>query len=74
MLTLQEIRSSTRKELLHELTAAQKKLLELRMGVHTKHQKDTSLVKKQKRFVGQLMTVLRDMDHEEKVKKATVID
>ena len=62
MLTLQEIRSSTKKELLHELVTLQKNVVPLRMGIKTKHQKDTSLAQKHKRCIAQILTVLKEQE------------
>lgn len=69
MLTIQELRSSTKKELLQELAAAQKQLLAVRMGIKTKHQKDTSLMKKTKATIARVKTLLREMKSEEASKK-----
>ncbi|MFH0820791.1 MAG: 50S ribosomal protein L29 [Candidatus Peregrinibacteria bacterium] len=74
MLTLNELRSSSRKELLNELAVAQKELLQTHMGVVTKHKKDTSQQKKQKSYVAQIFTVLKEMDMEEAVKKANSVE
>ena len=73
MLTFQELHSSTRKELLLELVTARKDLLQVRLGLRTKHQKDTSLSKKQKAYVAQILTVLSQMNLEDKVKQAKEI-
>lgn len=68
MLSIQELRSSTQKELLQELTNAEKQLLQIRMGVKTKHQKDTSLIKKTKATIARIKSLLREMELEEAVK------
>lgn len=73
MLTVQELRSTTKKELLHELTNARKELVKVQMGVRTKSTKDTSLVKKHKAFISNILTVIKEIDLEEAVKDANKI-
>ena len=74
MLTLNELRSSSRKELLHELVTAQKSLLQTRMGVRTKHQKDTSLSKKHQAYVARISTIIVEKDMEERIAKAKELE
>ncbi len=73
MLTLQELQSLTRKELLQELEKASKELAHLRISVRTKNQKDTSLVFRTKQMIARIKTQLKEMDLEEIVKKAPSI-
>ncbi|MBN2095804.1 50S ribosomal protein L29 [Candidatus Peregrinibacteria bacterium] len=68
MLTIQELRSSTEKELLQELIAARNNALKVRVNSKTKHEKDIAKVQKAKRYVAQILTVLREVDGEEKSK------
>lgn len=65
MLTIQELRSSTLKELLQELEKARKEMLKVRVNVKTKHVKDTAKVKKSKRYIAQVLTVLKEVEKEE---------
>lgn len=71
MLTTQELKASTLKELLKELQSALLKLQELRIGVKTSHLKDTSAIKKQKRYVARILTVIKEIELDELVKQAT---
>lgn len=65
MFSIQELRSSTQKELLQELSKIQGELLKIRISVKTKHEKDSSKVGKVKRYVAQLKTMLNEIDKEE---------
>ena len=65
MLSIQELKSSTRKELLSELEKARKELLRIRVGVKTKNVKDSSLVGKQKDYIARMLTTLREIELEE---------
>ena len=69
MLSIQELRSSTQKELLQELSKRQGELLKIRISVKTKHEKDSSKVVKMKRYVAQLKTSLNELSREEEAKK-----
>lgn len=70
MLPISELKSSTRKELLKELEQARKTLQEWRLGVKTSHLKDSSLISKQQRYIAQMLTLLKEMDLDEKVQHA----
>ncbi|PIZ71256.1 hypothetical protein COY07_05425 [Candidatus Peregrinibacteria bacterium CG_4_10_14_0_2_um_filter_43_11] len=70
MLSTQEIRSLTHKELLHESAAAQQEGIKIRIGLRTKHQSDVSLAKKHKRYVARLKTLTKEMEIEEMIKNA----
>ena len=71
MLSIQELRSSTRKELLEELKNARNEVVRVRIGTKTKSLKDSSSVNKQKRYIARIKTALRELDMEEMVEKAT---
>lgn len=73
-MTIQELRSLTRKELLQELSKAQKELQHVRIHVRTKHEKDTSLVPKKKQTIARIKTLLREMDLENAVLEAHKVD
>lgn len=62
MFSIQELRSMTKKELLHELDIARKALLHVRIGIQTRHQKDTSLKAKNKVTIARILTVLREQE------------
>jgi len=74
MLSNQELKSLTRKELLKELEESREALMKKRITVKTKHEKDTSAVSKQKRYVARLMTALKELDLEEMVTNSKKID
>ena len=74
MLSNQELKSSTRKELLRELEEAREVLQKNRITVKTKHNKDSSSVSKQKRYVARIMTALKELDLEEAVENSKKID
>ena len=73
MLSIQELKSSTRKELLEELKNARNEMVRVRIGVKTKSLKDSSLANKQKKYVARIKTALRELDMEEMVEKANTI-
>ena len=73
MITLQDLKSLTRKELLQELVKARKELVHLRISVRTKNQKDTSLVRDTKQTIARIKTQLKEMDLEEMIQKAPSI-
>jgi len=62
MLSIQELRSSNKKELLLELAKARKETLKVRINLKTKHDKDLSKAKKAKRFVAQILTMLKEIE------------
>lgn len=65
MLSIQELRSSTNKELLLELEKSRKDLVKIRIHVKTKHEKDSTKVTKAKRYVAQILSVLKSLEKEE---------
>lgn len=73
MFSIQELKSSTRKELFSELQKARKELLRIRVGVKTKNVKDSSLVDKQKAYIARLLTVIRELQLEEITQNADKI-
>lgn len=68
MFSTQELRSSTRKELLHELSKARKEMLKVRINVKTKHEKGSDKAKKTKRYIAQILTILKEVKKEEQEK------
>ncbi|MFH1410720.1 MAG: hypothetical protein ABIG80_04130 [Patescibacteria group bacterium] len=64
----------TRKELLQELEGARELAMKKHITVKTKHEKDTSGISKQKKFIARIMTALMELDLEEAVEKAGKID
>ena len=65
MFTIQELRSSTMKELLQELDKARKEMLKVRVNIKTKHEKETAKAKKTKRYIAQVLTVIREAGQKE---------
>lgn len=74
MLSNQELKSSTRKELQKELQEAREVLQKQRITVKTKHNKDTSSVSKQKRYIARIMTAIQELHLEEAVEKSKKIE
>ncbi len=74
MLSNQELKSSTKKELQKELSEAREALMKKRITVKTKHDKDTSGVQKQKRYIARVMTSLKELELEEMVENSSKID
>lgn len=74
MLSNQELKSLTRKELLKELQEARELSQKNRITVKTKHHKDTSSVSKQKKYVARVMTALKELDLEEAVESSKKVD
>lgn len=73
MLSIQELRSSTQKELLAELESARRDMVKIRISTKTKSLKDSSSVSKQKKYVARIKTALKELDIEELVKSADKI-
>lgn len=71
MLSIQELRSSTIKELLQELDKMRKEMVKVRLTLRTKHDKDLSKAKKTKRYIAQLLTILKEAEAEEVLKSKT---
>ncbi len=71
MLSIQELRSSSKKELLLELQKARKEMLKIRINLKTKHEKDTSKARKEKRMIAQILTLLKEFDKEPSSAKAS---
>ena len=70
MLSIQELRSSTKKELLNELSNARKEMVKIRISVKTKSLKDSSSVVKQKKYISRIKTALKEFEIEEMIKTA----
>lgn len=64
MFSIQELQSSTEKELLIELEKTRNEMIKIRINVKTKHNKDTSKVKKTKRYLAKILTSLKGADAE----------
>jgi ribosomal protein L29 len=73
MLSVQELKTSSRKELIQELQNARSEIVKVRMNVKTKSIKDSSLANKQKKYIAQIETILKELDMEELVKSADTI-
>ncbi|MBI5411939.1 50S ribosomal protein L29 [Candidatus Peregrinibacteria bacterium] len=71
MLSIQELHTSTVKELQLELENARLELFRIHMGTKTKHLKDTSLIPKHKRYIAQVLTMLRQTQNDKKVSVAS---
>lgn len=65
MLTTQELRSSTAKELFQELEAARNNMLKVRISIKTKHEKNISKSKQLKCYIAKIMTVMKEIEKEE---------
>jgi ribosomal protein L29 len=74
MLSNQELRSSTRKELLKELEEAREAALKKRITIKTKQDKDTSGASKQKTYIARILTALKELDLEEAVENSKKIN
>ena len=69
MLSIQELRSSTKKELMLELQKARKEMLKIRINLRTKHEKNTSKAQKTKHYLAQIFTVLNEIKEDVKAEK-----
>ena len=69
MFSIQELRSSTGKELMLELAKTRKEMLKIRINLRTKHEKDTSKAQKTKQYLAQILTILNETKDERKVEK-----
>jgi len=65
MLSIQELRSSNRKELHLELQKARKETLKVRISLKTKHEKDTSKAGKARRYIARILMAIKELDREE---------
>lgn len=73
MLSNQELRTSTQKELLRELDEAREMMTKKGITVKTKHDKDSSGVLKQRRYIARIKTAIRELDLGEMVKESEKI-
>jgi len=71
MLSIQELRSSSKKELQPELQKARATLLKVRISLKTKHEKDTSKSRKAKAYIAQILTMLKQLEKGPSSAKAT---
>lgn len=62
------------KELLDELRQARGDMTRVRIAVKTKHEKDSSKVLKQKKYIARLLGMIREVELEEAVESANKID
>ena len=74
MLTYQELKSMTKKELLKELADAREMMMKKRITVKTKHDKDTSSVNKQKKLIARIKTAIKEAELEEMIEISKKID
>lgn len=69
----QELKSLTKKELLEELRTAGENMVKKRITVKTRHEKDTSSLKKQKVRIARIKTALKEIDIEEVIQNSKKI-
>jgi len=74
MLSVQELQTLNKNDLQDELATARTELGQLRISIKTKHEKDTSKAKRQKKYIARIKTVIREIQLEEAVSKAVSID
>jgi ribosomal protein L29 len=70
MLSNQELRTSTKRELMRELEEAREMMLKKGITVKTKHDKDSSSVLKQRRYVARIKTAIKELELSEMVKES----
>lgn len=73
MQTYRELKSLTKKELIVELATARDVMMKKRITVKTKHDKDSSAINKQKKYIARLSTALKELELEELVDKSNEI-
>ena len=73
MLSNQDLRTSTKRELQRELREAHEMMLKKGITVKTKHDKDSSSVSKQRRYVARIKTAIKELELSEMVKEARKI-
>jgi len=74
MLSNQELRTSTMKELLRELEEAREMKVKKGITVKTKHDKDSSSVLKQRRYIARVKTAIKELELSELVKESKKIN
>jgi ribosomal protein L29 len=74
MLSIQELRSSTLKELLQEHNTTQKDLVETTIRLRSKHEKDSSSKGKKRRYLALVKTIIKEVELDEVIKNADKID
>ncbi len=60
MLSLKELQNLTAKELFAELSKAQKAYNQTRIHISTNHSKNTHILKKHKRYIAQIFTIIKE--------------
>jgi ribosomal protein L29 len=73
MFSNQELRTSTKKELLRELAEAHEMMLKKGITVKTKHDKDSSSISKQRKYVARVKTAIKELELGEMVKESKKI-
>lgn len=74
MLSNQELRSSTKKELYRELREAREMMIKRGITVKTKHDKDSSGVSKQRKYIARVQTAIREFELGELVKESKKVN
>lgn len=62
MLTLQELRTMKRPELLAELSKARQALVQVRIGIRSGHEKNISQAKAARRQIAHIQTALKELE------------
>lgn len=60
MLTLQELRNVSLKEINRELVQAKKSYDQTRIQIGTQHSKNSAVLQKDKKYIAQILTVMRE--------------
>lgn len=68
--TLQELISLSEKELHLELEKARKELTQIQLGVKTQHIKDSHKIHEMKRYIAQILTILKNSAKDALAKKS----
>ncbi|QQR83418.1 50S ribosomal protein L29 [Candidatus Peregrinibacteria bacterium] len=70
-MTIKELRALTEKELLKELNTAKVELQKIRIGIQTKHEKNTSKAQKTKKMIARVTTMLNEIQAESAAQVST---
>ncbi|MBI2453372.1 50S ribosomal protein L29 [Candidatus Peregrinibacteria bacterium] len=62
--SLNELKNLSEKELIKELEKARKEVLRYKIGIRMKQMKDSHTLKKNKKYVAQIMTILSESKKE----------
>lgn len=65
-----ELRALTEKELRKQLETAKVSLQKIRIGIRTKHEKDTSKANKTKKEIARIQTILNEIEAQSPQKEA----